>query len=100
MTMQQTGLPAFKEAPGTISIDSKHRKKAPEQILRARAKDDSQGLLGFLKTVDKQFTVTHDENDDKAKYKLNEGHHLSWGPAIDRSRDWIALNPRPMRVPT
>ncbi len=99
MTMQQTGLPAFKEAPGTISIDSKHRKKAPEQILRARAKDDSQGLLGFLKTVDKQFTVTHDENDDKAKYKLNDGQDLAWGAANDRSRDWIALDPRRMEGP-
>src|SRR5260370_21293149 len=99
MTMQQTGLPAFKEAPGTISIDSKHRKKAPEQILRARAKDDSQGLLGFLKTVDKQFTVTHDENDDKAKYKLNDGQDLAWGAANDRARDWVALDPRRMEGP-
>ena len=99
MTMQQTGLPAFKEAPGTISIVSKHVKRAPEQILRSRAKDDSQGLFGFLKTVDKQFTVTHDENDNKAKYKLNDGQDLAWGAAYDRSRDWIALDPRRMEGP-
>ena len=99
MTMQQTGLPAFKEAPGTISIDSKHAKKSPEQILRSRAKDDSQGLFGFLKTVDRKFTVTHDENDNKAKYKLNDGQDLAWGAADDRSRDWIALDPRRMEGP-
>src|SRR6266851_597479 len=99
MTVQQTGLAAFRRAPGTISINSKHAKKSPEQILRARAKDDSQGLLGFLKTVDKQFTVTHDENDDKAKYKLNDGQDLAWGAADDRSRDWIALDPRRMEGP-
>jgi ferredoxin len=94
MTVQQVGFAAFKAAPGTIGLDTRHAKKSPEQILRARAKDDSQGLLGFLRTVNKQFTVTHDENDDKAKYKLNEGQDLAWGAADDRSRDWVAIDPR------
>jgi ferredoxin len=99
MTVQQAGLAAFKNAPGTISIDGKHAKKSPEQILRERAKVDSQGLLGFLKTVNKQFTVTHDENDDKAKYKLNDGQDLAWGAADDRARDWVAIDPRRMEGP-
>jgi ferredoxin len=99
MTVQQVGISAFKAAPGTVAIDSAHAKKSPEQILRVRAKDDSQGLLGFLKTVDKQFTITHDENDDKAKYKLNEGQDLAWGAAGDRSRDWVAIDPRRMEGP-
>src|SRR5437868_11549843 len=99
MTLQQTGLAAFTAAAGTIQIDRKHEKKSPEQILRDRAKDDSQGLLGFLKTVNKQFTVTHDENDDRAKYKLNEGQDLAWGAAEDRSRDWVAIDPRRMEGP-
>jgi ferredoxin len=99
MTVQQAGLAAFKSAPGKISIDKKHAKKTPEQILRERARVDTQGLLGFLKTVNKQFTVTHDENDDKAKYKLNEGQDLAWGAADDRSRDWVALDPRRVEGP-
>src|SRR2546421_12062159 len=99
MTVQQTSLEAFKAAPGTISIDKKHAKKSPEQILRERAKVDSQGLLGFLKTVNKQFTVTHDENDNQAQYKLNEGQDLAWGAAEDRSRDWVAIDPRRMEGP-
>jgi ferredoxin len=99
MTVQQAGLEAFKSAPGTIHIDNKHAKKSPEQILRERAKVDSQGLLGFLKTVNKQFTVTHDENDDKAKYKLNDGQDMAWGAANDRARDWVALDPRRMEGP-
>ena len=99
MTVQQAGLPLFKAAPGTIGIDNKHAKKSPEQILRERAKDDSQGLLGFLRTVNKQYTVTHDENDDRAKYKLNEGQDLAWGAADDRSRDWVAIDPRRMEGP-
>ena len=99
MTVQQAGLAAFKSAPGAINLDGKHAKKSPEQILRERAKVDSQGLLGFLKTVNKQFTVTHDENDDKAKYKLNDGQDLAWGAANDRARDWVALDPRRMEGP-
>ena len=94
MTVQQAGLAAFKAAPGTISIDRKHAKKSPEQILHERAKDDSQGLLGFLRTINKQWTVTFDENDDGAHYKLREGQDLAWGAADDRSRDWRAIDPR------
>jgi len=99
MTVQQVGLAAFKAASGAISIDKMHAKKSAQQILRDRAKVDSQGLLGFLKTVNKQFTVTHDENDEQAKYKLNEGQDLAWGAADDRSRDWVAIDPRRMEGP-
>ena len=99
MTIQQAGLAAFKSAPGTIGIDSKHAKKSPDQILRDRAKEDSQGLLRFLRTVNKQYTITHDENDDKAKYKLNEGQDLAWGAANDHARDWRAIDPRRMEGP-
>jgi ferredoxin len=99
MTAQQAGLAAFKSAAGVIGLDDKHAKKSPEQILRERAKVDGQGLLGFLKTVNKQFTITHDENDDKAKYKLNDGQDLAWGAANDRARDWVAIDPRRMEGP-
>src|SRR2546421_2991085 len=99
MTVQQVGLAAFKAAPGKTNLDKKYARKSPDQIVRQRAKDDSQGLFGFLKTVNKQFTVTHDENDDQAKYKLNEGQDLAWGAAEDRSRDWVAIDPRRMEGP-
>jgi len=99
MTVQQTGVAAFRAAPGTLSIDAKYAKKSPEQILRARAKDDSQGLLGFLRTVDKQWTVTWDENDRGAKYKLREGQDLAWGAAEDQTRDWRAIDPRRVEGP-
>src|SRR5437660_1938616 len=56
MTVQQAGLEAFRAARGNVIIDQKHAKKSPEQILKERAKNDGQGLLGFLKTVDKKWT--------------------------------------------
>ena len=99
MTVRQTGLAAFRAAPGVMSIDRKQVKKSPDQILKARARDDSQGLLGFLKTVDKKWTVTFDENDDSAKYKLNEAQDLAWGAADDHSRDWRAIDPRRVEGP-
>ena len=99
MTVQQVGLEAFKAAPGKVTLDRKHARKSHQQILRERAKDDSQGLLGFLKTVNKQWTVTWDENDTKAKYRLREGQDLAWGAAEDQTRDWKAIDPRRIEGP-
>ena len=99
MTVQQVGLEAFKASPGNVAIGRKVAKRSPEQILRGRAKDDSQGLLGFLKTVNKQWTVTWDENDAGAKYKLREGQDLAWGAAEDQTRDWRAIDPRRVEGP-
>jgi len=99
MTVQQAGITGFKSAPATIGIDNKHAKKSPEQVLRERAKDDSQGLLGFLRTVNKQWTVTWDENDSSAKYKLREAQDLAWGAADDQTRDWRSIDPRRVEGP-
>jgi ferredoxin len=99
MTVQQAGWSAFQSTPGAVSIDNKHANKSPEQILRDRAKDDGQGLFGFLKTVNKQWTITWDENDNVAKYKLREGQDLAWGAAEDQTRDWRAIDPRRIEGP-
>jgi ferredoxin len=99
MTVQQVGLVAFKASAGKVAIDRKKAKKSPDQILRERAKDDSQGVFGFLKTVNKQWTVTWDEQDDRARYKLREGQDLAWGAAEDQTRDWRAIDPRRIEGP-
>ncbi|HJU93838.1 MAG TPA: hypothetical protein VJ656_12945, partial [Pyrinomonadaceae bacterium] len=94
MTIRQAELAAFEAAPGKMMIDKKHARKSPGQVLKERAVDDSQGLFGFLKTVDKKWTVTYDENDDRAKYRLNHVQDLAWGAADDRSRNWREVDPR------
>jgi ferredoxin len=99
MTVRQVGLPAFKAAKGEVQIDRKHARKSPEQVMRDRAQDDGQGLFGFLRTVDKKWTVTFDENDDGAKYKLNNTQDLAWGAADDRTRDWREVDPRRIEGP-
>ncbi|HXL80026.1 MAG TPA: 2Fe-2S iron-sulfur cluster-binding protein, partial [Pyrinomonadaceae bacterium] len=94
MTIQQAGLAEFRKAPGAMLLDKKHAKKSLKQILSKRAKDDSQGLLGFLKTIDKKWTVTYDENDAAAKYKMNHDQDMAWGASEDRTRNWREIDPR------
>jgi ferredoxin len=99
MTIRQVGLPAFEAAPGKMLIDKKHARKSPADILRERAVDDSQGFFSFLKTVDKKWTVTYDENDDHARYRMNHMQDLAWGAADDRSRNWREMDPRRVEGP-
>jgi ferredoxin len=99
MTIRQAGLAAFETAPGKMLIDQKHARKSPAEVLRERAVDDSQGLFGFLKTVDKKWTITYDENDDQAKYRMNHVQDLAWGAAADRSRNWRDVDPRRIEGP-
>jgi ferredoxin len=99
MTLQQVGIVAFAASPGSTSIDGKHARKSAEQVLKERARDDGQGLFGFLKTVDKKWTVTFDENEEGAKYKLTHTQDLAYGAADDRSRDWKAIDPRRIEGP-
>ena len=99
MTVQQAGVEAFEKAPGKMMIDARHARRSPEEVLRERAKDDSQGLLGFLRTVNKKWTVTYDENDERAKYRMNHVQDLAWGAAADRSRNWREVDPRRVEGP-
>jgi ferredoxin len=99
MTVAQAGMEAFKAAPGTISIDRKHARKSAEQVLGERAKDDSQGLLGFLRTVDSQWTVTYDENEQKGRFKAIHEEELASASAKDKSSDWRARDQRCIEGP-
>jgi len=99
MTVRQAGLAAFEAAPGQVLIDKKHVRKSPAEVLRERAVDDSQGWFAFLKTVDKKWTVTYDENDERARYRMNHMQDLAWGAADDRSRNWREMDPRRVEGP-
>lgn len=99
MTLQQVRFEAFRAATGKVLIDERAARKSPEQVLSERARDDKQGLLGFLKTVDKEWTVTFDENDPTAKYRMKNATDLAYGAASDRSRDWRSIDPRRIEGP-
>src|SRR5436305_7676784 len=56
MTLDQVGLDKFKAASGEVRKPGGLMAKSPDQIVAERERDDSQGLLGFLRTVDKKFS--------------------------------------------
>jgi ferredoxin len=66
----QVSLENFKNAKGTVSKTSK---KSPDAIVKERATNDSQGVFGFLKTINKKFSITFDEaRGTKFRAFLNE----------------------------
>jgi ferredoxin len=89
MTLQQVGVKAFKTS---TAVPKKPVAKTPEQIVRERARDDKQGAFGFLKP-DKIFTITFDENDPDASFKLINTQHLTTAAAQDK-REYHSREPR------
>jgi ferredoxin len=99
MTVTQAGFAAFVAAAGAMLIDKKHAKKSPAAVLSERAKDNSQGLFGFLKTVDKEWTVTYDETDARARFKAISDEELASAAARDQSRNWRERDERCIEGP-
>ena len=93
MTLQQVGLAEFKRTPGAVLIDRRHARRTPEEILRERARDDGQGLFGFLHTSDKRWTVVWDENHDDRRFRAVHMQEVASGAATDK-RPWHQLDTR------
>jgi len=93
MTLQQVGLAAFESAPGTVKPDAGSARQTPEKILRERAKDNNQGMFGFLRTTDKRWTVVWNEHDSTARFKMIHRQEIASAAATDK-RDWSQLDPR------
>lgn len=94
MTLTQVGLENFKKSSGAIEKPKGLLNKSPDQIVAERAKDDSQGLFGFLKTVDKQWTVRYDETANAGKFKLMNDEEIASGAARDQSQNWLEKDAR------
>jgi ferredoxin len=88
MTLNQVGLEAFQAAAGETEKPKGLMSKSPDQILKSRAEDDSQGLFGFLKTVNKKFSITYDENSGNAKFPITNDQEIAGASALDRSQNW------------
>jgi len=93
MTLQQVGLEEFRRTPGEVLIDRKHARRTPEEILRARARDDGQGLFSFLRTADKRWTIVWDENHDERRFRAVHMQEVASGAATDK-RPWHELDTR------
>jgi hypothetical protein len=94
MTLQQVGLAAFAATAGEVKLDGRNARQSPEKILRERARDDSQGLLGgFLRTTDKRWTVVWNEADPTARFQMIQHQEVASAAATDK-RDWSQVDPR------
>lgn len=80
-TLQQVGLEAFNRA---AQVETSYDQRSPEQIIADRAQDDSQGLFGFLKTVDKKFSVVFNERDRAARFPVLNGQDVATAAAEDK----------------
>ena len=87
-TLNQTGLEAFKAASGEVEKPTEIMSKSPNAVIAERAKDDSQGLFGFLKTVDKKFSVKYSNGRLDGKFDIMNDQEIATASARDQSRDW------------
>jgi ferredoxin len=94
MTLKQVGANAFTAASGETAKPVGLMAKSPDAIVAARAKDDSQGLLGFLRTVDKQFSIKFAGTAFQGKFPVMNDQHITHAAAKDRSRDWQSMDKR------
>jgi ferredoxin len=92
-TLQQLGLEIFRRAPGTVTIGPAVLARTPDDVLRHRARDDSQGLFGFLRGEHKIWTVTFDEHDPASRFPLVNSQAITTAAAAD-PRDWRHRDPR------
>lgn len=93
MTLAQVGLGKFKASPGETVKPKGLLAKSADAIVAARAKDDSQGLFGFLKTVDKKFSVIHHEAEGE-RFDIMNDQEIASASANDRSQNWQEKDPR------
>lgn len=91
MTLRQVGPDALAAAPGGVHLSDRVRALSAVQVMKARAKDDSQGPLGFLRGNKKQWTVTFDETDPAATFTVLSDEEIASAAKRDqrdhRSRD-------------
>ncbi len=93
MTLQQVGWAAFEAAPGTIALDPQIAARTPEEVLAYRARDDRQRFFYWWKYPDKVWTITFDENDPEATFRLINRQHLTTAAAQDK-RPYHLRDPR------
>ncbi len=93
-TLNQVGIEAFNAAAGEITEPKGIMAKSPNAVIAERAKDDSQGVFGFLKTVNKKFSVAFSNGKTSGKFDIVNEQEISSASSNDRSRNWQASDER------
>jgi ferredoxin len=93
-TLNQTGLEAFQAASGEVEKPTGIMSKSVNAVIAERAKDDSQGMLGFLKTVNKKFSIAFAAKDFAGKFPIMNDQEIASASANERSQNWQSLDER------
>lgn len=94
MTLVQAGFDELKAAPSITEKPEGIMTKSPEAVVAERSKDDSQGLLGFLKTVDKKFSVNFKAFAFEGRFPIINEEEIASASQKDRERDWQSFDSR------
>lgn len=93
-TLNQVGLDAFTFDGGDGKEPIGIMTKSPDVIVAERAKDDSQGLFGFLKTIDKKFSVNYAAANYAGKFPVINEEEVVTASQKDNSKNWKELDSR------
>lgn len=93
-TLSHVGAVAFFENMERTTAPTGLMAKSPDKIVAERAKDDSQGLFGFLKTVDKKFSVSYSALTHNGKFAIIADEEIVTASQKDHSQDWQAADNR------
>ncbi|KXK07080.1 MAG: 2Fe-2S iron-sulfur cluster binding domain protein [Acidobacteria bacterium OLB17] len=93
-TFNQVGAEEFAKTKGDAAKPSREMSGSPQSIVAAREKDASQGIFGFLKTVDKKFEVKYAAPGYSGKFEVYDDQEITHAAGQDRSRDWKSLDKR------
>jgi ferredoxin len=97
MTLQQAGPDVFSRTAEARSYGARW-KKSPDQIVAGRIRDAGQGLFGFLRTIDKRFTVTFREYEPGSTFEVINDQELTTASARDQ-RDYRLQDQRCIEGP-
>lgn len=81
MTLVQTGLSKMQE-PAVMTRN--HSTASADDVLRKRNAEPGQGIFSFLRSVDKRFTVTFDEDRSEARFKVVNMQDITMAAAEDK----------------
>jgi ferredoxin len=94
MTLLQAGSEAFMAAEGKPLPTHDAMKGSADSIVAQRAKDDSQGIFSFLKSVDKKFSVTWIDSNSDGRFGITHDADIATASALDQSQDWKGRDER------
>lgn len=86
MTLRQVGADAFRASVTTHAIRVQPGGPSPDAVVARRARDDGQGVLGFMRGT-KRYRVVFDEQAADAAFPILDGQHLTTASALD-GRDY------------